>query len=412
MSHKRISVFVLFLLPLLIGCNKNSTGVEETNYPKYHNFHSFQDFKITLANLSNIKDETIRNKGLQELWDSLKTKHLIPFTFGDSVAFLYSGTANTVYWAGDFNGWNPNESYRGNKVGLGPVWLLEETFPSDARLDYKIVKDGSWILDPANDYKQLSGFGYNSELRMPNWIYPQETIITAGVNRGQLSDNILIHSSVLSYNIYYKVYKPYGYDGFSDLPVLYVTDGHEYANDQMGSLIIVLDNLIQSQSIKPIIAVFIDPREPSNSSSNRRMSEYTGNINYANFVANELIPEIDALYKTNLSADSRAILGTSLGGWNAAFFGITKSDKFHLIGIHSPAFDPNIIQAYLDSPKLPLKIFMSTGVIYDTQDRARSMKSIMEAKGYPLLYKEVNEGHSWGNWRALMDEPLLYFFGN
>jgi len=23
----------------------------------------------------------------------------------------------------------------------------------------------------------------------------------------------------------------------------------------------------------------------------------------------------------------------------------------------------------------------------------------------------VNEGHSWGNWRALIDEPLIYFFG-
>ena len=53
---------------------------------------------------------------------------------------------------------------------------------------------------------------------------------------------------------------------------------------------------------------------------------------------------------------------------------------------------------------------MSTGVIYDTQDRARSMKSILENKGYNFKYKEVNEGHSWGNWRALIDDPLIYFF--
>jgi enterochelin esterase-like enzyme len=39
------------------------------------------------------------------------------------------------------------------------------------------------------------------------------------------------------------------------------------------------------------------------------------------------------------------------------------------------------------------------------------MKTILEAKGYPLQYKEVNEGHSWGNWRALIDEPLIWFFG-
>ena len=194
MSHKRIRVFVLILFPLLIGCNKKSTGIEEPNYPKYHNFQSFYDFKSTLTTLSNIKDETIRLKGIQELWDSLKTKHLIPFTFGDSVAFLFSGTANTIYWAGDFNGWEPNESFKGNIIGLGTIWILEKKYPSDARLDYKIIKDGNWILDPDNEYKQLSGFGYNSELRMPNWIYPQETIITAEINRGQLSNNFLIHS--------------------------------------------------------------------------------------------------------------------------------------------------------------------------------------------------------------------------
>jgi len=54
---------------------------------------------------------------------------------------------------------------------------------------------------------------------------------------------------------------------------------------------------------------------------------------------------------------------------------------------------------------------MSTGVIFDTQNQARAMRDIMIQKGYPLLYKEVNEGHSWGNWRALIDEPLIYFFG-
>jgi enterochelin esterase family protein len=60
---------------------------------------------------------------------------------------------------------------------------------------------------------------------------------------------------------------------------------------------------------------------------------------------------------------------------------------------------------------LPLKIYMSTGTIFDTQEKARQMRDILTEKNYPLLYKEVNEGHSWGNWRALIDEPLVYFFG-
>lgn len=38
------------------------------------------------------------------------------------------------------------------------------------------------------------------------------------------------------------------------------------------------------------------------------------------------------------------------------------------------------------------------------------MRSVMQEKGYPLEYIEVNQGHSWGNWRALLEEPLVYFF--
>jgi enterochelin esterase family protein len=249
---------------------------------------------------------------------------------------------------------------------------------------------------------------------MPNWEYPQETILGENVTRGLLSTNFTIQSQAtnLNYLVQYKVYTPAGYESLSNLPVIYVTDGHEYSNEQMGSMLTVLDNLIHSQTIKPIIAVFIDPRNPSNLSENRRGSEYTANDKFANFVADELVPAIDAAYKTNSNPSARAILGTSLGGWNAAFFGYKQSDTFQLIAIHSPAFNNAIIQAYQSSPLLPLKIFMSTGVIHDTESQARSMKSVMDQKGYPLLYKEVNEGHSWGNWRALLEEPLVYFFGN
>jgi enterochelin esterase-like enzyme len=403
---------LLFVIVLFGFCSSETD--EKPQYNIDFTFDSFADFKSELTKIAAIKSEEDRELSLTELWDTLKSRNQIPFVFGDSVAFLYKGDANTVSWAGDFNGWNPGASgYQGTKVGLSNVWIAEQKFPGDARLDYKIVVNSNWILDPANSYTQMSGFGPNSELRMPDWVYPQETILPAGATRGTLSNNFTIVSSAsnLNYTVQYKVYTPYGYNDLSDLPVIYVTDGHEYADDAKGSMILVLDNLIFSGQINPVIAVFIDPRNPTNLSQNRRMEEYRANSKFANFVADELVPVIDANYKTNTNADSRAILGTSLGGWNSAYFGFARNDKFHLIGIHSPAFDEAIIQNYSNAALMPLKIYMSTGVIYDTQNQARSMKTVMENKAYPLLYKEVNEGHSWGNWRALIDEPLIYFFG-
>ncbi len=406
---KRLALIItIFIFGYCDDNNENPSNLSNDYY-----FESFFEFKNTLIDLAKTSPETLNGNVFEELLDTLEAQNQIPFVFEDSVGFLYYGKNSSVSWAGDFNGWNPSSSgYQGTKIGTTNLWFLEKQFPIDARLDYKIVKDGSWILDPRNNYTQMSGFGPNSELRMPDWVFPEETILQDGVNRGTLSKNILIQSTPenLNYNVQYKVYTPYGYEGLSNLPVIYVTDGHEYADDEKGSMIIVLDNLIHNNQIDPVIAVFIDPREPVNLNNNRRGDEYTANIDFANFVADELVPVIDANYKTNLSANARAILGTSLGGWNSVYFGYTKSDIFQLIGIHSPAFDDDIINFYNSSEKLPLKIYMSTGVIHDTEERARGMKTVLDLKNYPLQYREVNEGHSWGNWRALIDEVLIYFF--
>jgi len=87
---------------------------------------------------------------------------------GDSVAFLYRGEAKTVSWAGDFNGWHPAQpGYAGTRSGLANIWIAVQKFPPDARIDYKIVVDDKWILDPDNPSIQWSGMGPNSELRMP-----------------------------------------------------------------------------------------------------------------------------------------------------------------------------------------------------------------------------------------------------
>jgi enterochelin esterase family protein len=412
---KTSPLLLLFaLIAISVSCQKEEVNPKPTPEPDYRAFTSFRDFNATLENLLSQPD--ISQQRIDDFLDSLKENQLIPFVMNDSVAFLYRGDVSSVAWAGDFNGWNPAAAgYQGEKIAESNIFRMTQSYPHDARLDYKIVVNGnSWNLDPSNPLVQYSGFGPNSELRMPGWVFPAETVLQAGVVRGTLSENNVIQSIPwnLNYDVQYKVYTPYNYAAQSNLPVIYVTDGHEYANDRMGAMVIVLDNLIYQGQIQPVIAVFIDPRNPSNPGQNRRIQEYRANILFARFVAQELVPVVDAAYKTNRAANQRAILGTSLGGWNSAYFGLTFPDVFGLIAIHSPAFDSNIINNYATALLLPLKIYMSTGVINDTQFQARSMRTVMNEKGYPLLYKEVNEGHSWGNWRALIDEPLLYFFGS
>jgi enterochelin esterase family protein len=259
-----------------------------------------------------------------------------------------------------------------------------------------------------------SGFGPNSELRMPSYSYPLETIRRTTAARGTLTANTRVSSSNLGYQLQYRVYTPAGYNAqqLAGLPVIYVTDGHEYLADHMGSLTAVLDNLIDDRTLNPAIAVFIDPRDPNNLGNNRRISEYNMNPRFAAFVADELVPAIDAAYRTSPDAAHRVILGTSMGGLNSAYFGATQSDVFQKIAIQSPAFSFNssIYNLYDRPPEAPLEIFMTAGTINDGNG-GPTMNAILDRNGYDHIYVQANEGHSWGNWRGQLANMLITLIG-
>ena len=275
--------------------------------------------------------------------------------------------------------------------------------------------NGNWILDPANSLQMWGGLGPNNELRMPSYAFPQETVRNLATPQGTLTGNVLINSTSMGYGINYRVYTPpnYAANNLRGLPVVYVTDGHEYAADYLGSMPIVMDNLIASGTLRPVIAVFIDPRQPGNPGNNRRLSEYNMNANFANFVANELVPAIDANYRTQANADGRTILGTSMGGLNAAYFGATKSSVFHNIASQSPAYNQNsaIYSLYQNNNLQFLNIFQTNGTLGGDNSGADQMRSIWNARGYAYDTIVLNEGHSWGQWRGQLDDILTTLIG-
>ncbi len=77
---------------------------------------------------------------------------------------------------------------------------------------------------------------------------------------GSLSPDIRISSVVLGYDLQYRVYTPEGVETAEDLPVLFITDGPAYI--QRGHVPKVLDRLMDSAMIDPVIAVFVDARDP------------------------------------------------------------------------------------------------------------------------------------------------------
>jgi enterochelin esterase family protein len=389
----------------------------------------FSGFLIFLSGYCLGQDYTLFTKTIRSFytspaeaekqWTTLAEAQQIPFTTGDSVAFLYRGEANTVAWMGDFNGWGYDKKFKnkGSRIPGTTLWLLKTSFPADARLDYKIVvNETNWLLDPVNPHQQWSGVGGgspNSELRMPQWKPEAITQFSEGIPHGKLTKDILINSEQLGYQVTYSIYTPPGYTAVNTLyPVLYVTDGYEYIHEQMGNLPAILDNLIHARKIKPVIAVFIDHREPVNRLNNRRMQELAMNEGYRSFVTTELIPKVEKLYPISKDPKERAIMGTSMGGLTAAYFAFSKPELFGMAGIQSPAFwfKPEIYTLCDNPANPPVKIFLTTGTINDTQEGAEKMKTILNRNTCQYQFKEVHQGHSWGNWRDLTDDILIYFF--
>ncbi|MFZ6014549.1 MAG: alpha/beta hydrolase, partial [Bacteroidota bacterium] len=205
---------------------------------------------------------------------------------------------------------------------------------------------------------------------------------------------------------------PYVYKNNIVYPIIYVTDGYEYMHERMGNMVTVLNNLIHVQKIKPVIAVFIDNREPIDRSNNRRMKELAMNEKYLAFITQELVPTIEKNYTVSTDPAHRAILGTSMGGLSAAYFAFSKPEVFGLAGIQSPAFwfKPEIYTLCENPENPPIKTFMTTGLISDAEEGALKMKALLDKNTCNYQYREVNQGHSWGNWRDLIDDILIYFF--
>ena len=352
------------------------------------------------------------------VWTELRSGGKIPFAVNDSVAFLYKGNARSVSWMGDFNGWGYDKKFNnaGKKIPNSDIWILKASLPNDGRMDYKIMLNGSeWILDPNNNNQQWSGVGGgspNSELRMPGWKQDPATVERTSVAKGKVERDILYNSTSLGYQIMYNVYLPAGYSTAQKYPVIYVTDGYEYLHDRMGNMHTILDNLIADKKIQPVVAVFVDHREPVNRANNRRMDELAMNTKYLTFFSDDLVPHIESTYSVSNDPKERAILGTSMGGLTSAYFAFTKPGVFGMAGIQSPAFwYKTEIYKVCDNPENPpVKIFLTTGVINDAQDGARKMKDILEKNTCAYQYSETNQGHSWGNWRDTIDDILIYFF--
>jgi enterochelin esterase-like enzyme len=339
--------------------------------------------------------------------DSFVDNTVFPHIEGNTEAhFIYQGPASAVFVAGDFNGWSGDADAL-THVSETNLWYRTETFPSNARLDYKIVADGSWILDPLHDNTISGGFGPNSEWAMPDYVQPWEIEENPDIAQGTI-ETINFESDVLNQTYQVKIYLPPSYNEVTDrtYPSVYVHDGTEYLT--LGSADQILDNLIDAGTISELIGVFIRP--------NDRNQEYAGTqrIQYQQFVAQELVSYIDANYRTIADREQRATLGTSFGGNISGLLTHNHHEVFGKCGLHSPAFWPNNFQTsnlLTDGLAQDARFAAVWGTYEPGIDvNATQVMDVLSGEGQEIYDNKYPEGHSWGLWRATLDELLVFLF--
>ena len=339
--------------------------------------------------------------------------------------FVFYGKTGSVGVNGNLQYWNvPDELI---KIECGDSSFFYRTFvvPSNARLDYQLVIDGTYQLDPRNPKITPSGFGLHSEVRMPKFISSPYLLQRDTVPRGRI-DSTSLNTHILPplrrYSIAgrkIKIYLPPGYDTLSHLPSVYIHDGFEAIDFAL--LPTIINNLIAEKKIPPIIAVFIPPVE--------RSEEYIGGSRdrFVKLLCDNLVPMIDKRYKTDRSPNRRAMMGISDGGHVALYTVISRLDVFQNVGGQSATITPQLRsltkkRSDENTFSLSMKIYLDCGR-YDSKredagfwyndflDLNRNYSDLLSSLRIPHYYREINDGHEWGSWRERMPEMLIYFFG-
>lgn len=329
----------------------------------------------------------------------------MPYFENDTtVYFVYRGSATSVTVPGDINGWS-STSFPMALVPSTDFWHYKGVYPADTRADYKFVLNGStWILDTRNPKQVMGGFGPNSELQMPRYIPSGEILYRPDIPHGTTRDTIWA-SLALGNSRKISIYLPPGYESSTDsFSLILFHDGQDYINLAFAPT--VLDNLIADKKIKPVIAIFVP--------AVNRNAEYCGNqlSQFSSFIISEVMPAIDRTYRTKTQPLYRAVMGASSGGNVSLHLALNYPQVFGNVAAQSSQVTNAISTGFQNSPKLDIKLYLDLGR-YDIADlipMVRNFVPIIQSKGYLYTFKEFNDGHSWGNWRAHIDEALQFFF--
>lgn len=205
------------------------------------------------------------------------------------------------------------------------------------------------------------------------------------------------------------VYTPPGYEKNTTkrYPVLYLQHGwgeDETAWSNQGHANLIMDNMIAEGKTKPFIIVMTYGM--TNELKWGHMNDFKIEP-FQTVLVNELIPYVDAHFRTIADRAHRAMAGLSMGGIETHAITLNKPDVFSYYGLLSGGiYTPEELKGKT-KPKL---IFISCGS-RERPDGIKNAVAALKDAGYNAVsYVSQNTAHEFLTWRRSLHElaPLLF----
>jgi enterochelin esterase-like enzyme len=314
-----------------------------------------------------------------------------------------------------------------NGLGTGPfdmqrdadgVWSVT-TPPATPGLHYYwLLIDGVAVNDPASE----TYFGYGKqtsciEVPEPGAVFSAIQDVPHGEVRARWYQAQTTGDWRRAY-----VYTPPDYDARSGTryPVLYLQHGageDERGWTTQGRANFILDNLIATGQAIPMIVVMESGyaiKAPTGTVPGPAFWQKMGEAFHA-LMLRDLIPMIDATYRTIADREHRAIAGLSMGAWQAFDVGLSHLDTFSWIGAFSgPIFESSDLQTAHDGLLCDSETFnrqvrllwLSAGTAEKRFHQGlQSMHEALEQmKIAHEIYTSAGTSHEWQTWRRSLHE--------
>jgi enterochelin esterase family protein len=216
------------------------------------------------------------------------------------------------------------------------------------------------------------------------------------------------------------VYTPPGYEkGTGRFPVLYLIHGGgdtAVSWSTVGRANYILDNLLTEKKAVPMIVVMPSGWTPS---GGQVMTSDATKDPFNDELLKDIIPFVDANYRTTNTPDNRALSGLSMGGIQALNIGLHNLGTFKYLAVMSSGWISEKDREFFyttEAAKIPkynsaLKLFWWGWGETDIA-RANGLAVIdkFKSQGVKIDTRESPGGHTWDNWRLYLYEvaPKLF----